>query len=102
MQAVYDIATTEEECKKLYEQTKEKVRKPKDLVGRSAYGLNNRNHLIDSRQAIKLARRGESPSLTINISYKLICVKDALETGNIFYCDWISEAGILLRSESEE
>ena len=34
-----------------------------ELDARSDRGLDRRNHLTDSRQAIKLAERGESPSL---------------------------------------
>ena len=56
--------------------------------------------LLILEQAIKLAGRGESSSLTINISYTLICVKDALETGNIFHCNRSGKIGILFRSES--
>ena len=55
---------------------KRKARKQlQDLAGRSTYGLNYWNHIIDSRQAIQLAGRGESPSSKTNITQSLICVK---------------------------
>lgn len=55
---------------------KTKVRnRLKELATRSDNGLNHRNYFTNSRQAIKLAERGENPSLKKNITQMLICVK---------------------------
>lgn len=45
--------------------------------------------------------RGESPSLKQNITRKLICVKDVVETRYILYCNWSCKACLCTHKERE-